>query len=178
MSQWRLAIGPKQYGPYTVEKLREIHREGRVPQDAQIWHPQMQRWVAAEQVTELQDDPEDMIIPDDRPAPAELSSETVGEPLSSDRSTDTINDYLAFRRMMTPILIQIIFWIGAVFSSMAGMFLMVSSIRANNTGGVLLGFFTLLLGPLGVRIFCELLMVLFRMQETLTEIRNHLKQRS
>lgn len=180
MSQWRVAIGQKQYGPYTLEKLREIFQDGRVPEDAQIWHPQKQEWVSIELVTELKSNREDVIIMDDQPAPVGgLSSQSSSDPLSaSNDSVDTIGDYLAFRQMITPIMIQIIFWIGAVLSSMAGIFMMISSIRIDNPGGIFIGFFTMLLGPIGVRIFCELLIVFFRMNETLSEIRNDQKKRS
>lgn len=179
MPQWRVAIGQKQYGPYTLDKLREIYREGRVPEDAQIWHPQKQRWVGTVQVAELQGQQEDVLVVDDQPEPVSgVSPQASPVPQSSSNgSMDTINDYLAFRRMITPVMIQIIFWIGAVLSSMAGIFMMISSIRLNNGGGILLGFFTMLLGPIAVRIYCELLIVFFRMNETLTEIRNDLTRK-
>jgi Domain of unknown function (DUF4282)/GYF domain 2 len=175
MSQWRVAIGQKQYGPYSLEKLRQIHEEGRVPQEAQIWHPDQQKWVIADQVAELTGHPNDIVVEEAAPVIADVSRSSK---LSVDRPKDTIGDFLAFRRMITPIIIQIVFWIGAVLSSMAGIFLMIASIQTKNVGGIFMGFFAMLLGPITVRIYCELLIVFFRMNETLTDIHNELKRSS
>ncbi len=41
-----------------------------------------------------------------------------------------------------------------------------------------MGFFAMLLGPIAVRIYCELLIIFFRMNETLTDIRNDLNRPS
>ena len=169
---WRVAIGQKQYGPYSLEKLRELYAEGRVPADARIWHPQQQTWLAAQDVPELQDEENEVVLVED------ACGDFSGTRSSAGRAPDTWGDYLAFRRMITPIIIQVVFWIGAVLASMAGIFMMIAGIAANEVGAILTGFFAMLLGPIAVRIYCELLIVLFRMNETLTEIRHELKRRA
>jgi len=176
MSQWRVAIGQKQYGPYSLEKLREIYREGRIPEEAQIWHPEEQQWLEAASVSELQEEANDFVFVDN-PAPVrESQSQRPND--STTGSDDSLSDFLAFRRMITPIMIQIIFWVGAVLSSMAGIFMMISAIKFSNVGGIFLGFFTMLLGPIAVRIYCELLIIFFRMNETLSDIYDELKRSS
>lgn len=176
MSQWRVAIGQKQYGPYSLGKLRQIYEEGRIPADAQVWHPERQKWIAADQVAELNDGPDGIVIVDDA---ERLSRDARPSSKHSARAShDSIGDFLAFRRMITPIIIQILFWIGAVLSSLSGLFMMIAGIAAENVGGIFMGFFAMLLGPIVVRIYCELLIILFRMNETLTEIRNELKRSS
>jgi len=179
MSQWRVAIGEKQYGPYTLDKLREIYEEGRVPGDAQVWHPRRQQWIGAEDVSELTEARSQTAISEDSAsirfdAVAPSSAAPITEPKVVD---DSLSDYLAFRRMITPIMIPIVFWIGAVVSSMAGIFIMINGIKYNDVGSIFLGFFTMLLGPIAVRIGCELLVVIFRMHETLTELHLELKSR-
>jgi hypothetical protein len=47
------------------------------------------------------------------------------------------------------------------------------------TGGpnVVKGVLLLFLGPIGVRIYCEILIIFFRINETLTEIKHSLEER-
>ena len=73
-----------------------------------------------------------------------------------------MNDFLAFRKMITPVIIQILFWIGVVGCVISGLV----AIASGQVGGVII----LLLGPVFVRIYCELLIVVFRMFDALQEI--------
>lgn len=90
-----------------------------------------------------------------------------------------MKDFLAFRTMLTPIIIQILFWIGSLICVIVGAMMVIYGARyfgAENhleLKGVLL----IVLGPLGVRIYCEILIVFFRINETLTEIEHILGQR-
>ena len=88
-----------------------------------------------------------------------------------------MSDFLAFRTMITPVIIQIVFWIGVVGCVLAGLGAMIVGSRYGGPGSVLYGLFIIVLGPLLVRIYCELLIIFFRMNETLTEIKNALAQR-
>ncbi|TFB24462.1 DUF4282 domain-containing protein [Filobacillus milosensis] len=72
--------------------------------------------------------------------------------------------YLTFDKMILPIIIQIIFWIGVVATVISGILMMIG-------GEVLLGLLTLVFGPLVVRIYCELIIIFFKMNDTLTEIK-------
>ena len=81
-----------------------------------------------------------------------------------------IKDFFSFRRMLTPVLIQILFWIGFVVCVVAGVVTMFTP------HGLAKGLQTLILGPLLVRIICELVILFFRINETLTDIRNKLSQ--
>ncbi len=90
-----------------------------------------------------------------------------------------MEDYLTFRKMITPIIIQILFWIGAVGSVLLALFLIFSGATTSDGGGglVLTGLVMLFLGPIIVRIYCELLILIFRINETLTEIKNSLEKK-
>lgn len=88
-----------------------------------------------------------------------------------------MQDFLAFRTMITPVIIQIIFWIGVAFCVISGLFTMFLGSRYGGAGGFFTGLLILILGPVVVRIYCELLIVFFRMNETLTEIKNNLTER-
>jgi hypothetical protein len=74
-------------------------------------------------------------------------------------------DLLFFKKMITPYVIQIIFWIGVVM-------VVVSSIGGIFQGSVLRGLVTLILGPLFVRVFCEMMILLFSVNDRLAEIKD------
>jgi hypothetical protein len=86
-----------------------------------------------------------------------------------------MNDFLAFRRMITPVIIQIIFWIGAIGFFIGGIVTIVTS-NDGEAGQIAGGIILIILGPLVVRIGCEMLILFFRMNETLTEIKNNTKK--
>ncbi len=73
-----------------------------------------------------------------------------------------MEDFLSFRRMITPIIIQIVFWIGVIVCVLVGLGILTYSAVA--------GLLVILLGPLVVRLYCELMIVIFRISETLTDI--------
>ncbi len=87
-----------------------------------------------------------------------------------------MQEYLAFRKMLTPVAIQIIFWIGVAACIILALVMIVSGASAPVGGGgqVLSGILTLLLGPIAVRIWCELLIVVFRILDVLNEIQGKL----
>jgi hypothetical protein len=87
-----------------------------------------------------------------------------------------MEDFFKFRKMITPAIIQVLFWVGAVGSIIAGLIIMGISFDSHYGGGgvFLTGLLIMLLGPIVVRIYCELLIVFFRMNETLTEIKKEL----
>ena len=74
-----------------------------------------------------------------------------------------IGDYLTFRAMITPAIIQIVFWVlvaASVLSALAAVF----------SGEFFRGLIALVVGPLVVRVFCELLLVTFKMNEGIQRI--------
>ena len=77
-----------------------------------------------------------------------------------------MNEFLSFRKMITPIFIQVIFWIAVAVSIIAAIGVMFQ-------GGVaiLAGLVFLVIGPFMARIYCELLIILFRIYDELVAIR-------
>ena len=78
-----------------------------------------------------------------------------------------MNDFLSFRKMITPVFIQAIFLIGAVLAVLGALITMFR-------GMFFIGLVYLVLGPLLVRIYCELLILFFKIHEEVTAIRAHL----
>lgn len=77
-----------------------------------------------------------------------------------------MNEFLSFRKMITPIFIQVIFWIFVVMSVIMAFIVMFQ-------GGIMIlaGLVFLVLGPFMARIQCELLIILFRIYDELVAIR-------
>lgn len=78
-----------------------------------------------------------------------------------------MNEYLTFRKMITPTIIQILFWLGIaaiVISALVTMF--------SGQGGFLQGLLLLVFGVIGWRVYCELIIVFFQMNRSLKEIRD------
>jgi len=93
--------------------------------------------------------------------------------------SENMDDFIKFRKMITPAIIQVLFWVGAVVSVLVGLITMATSFGRYGGGAAtfLGGLFMIILGPVVVRIYCELLILFFRMNETLTEIKNGLAKK-
>src|SRR5699024_10942349 len=88
--------------------------------------------------------------------------------------------FLKFEKMITPLFIQLIFWIGFVFSIIFGLFMIGYGIISDSGGIAQIGsgLFSLFLGPIILRVYCEMLIVIFKMQGALISIRDILKDQN
>src|SRR6185436_12412196 len=85
-----------------------------------------------------------------------------------------MNEFLSFRKFVTPLIIQIIFWIGVVMYALAGLAMIVMGAMQGFGPfivGLLLGIIVFAVGSLLVRIWCELLILLFKIYDELVAIR-------
>lgn len=82
-------------------------------------------------------------------------------------------DFFAFKKMITPLVIQILFWSGVTVCILTGGKMLINA-YAYRLGYyyVALGLALIFLGPLVCRLYCEIMIVIFRINETLTEIKN------
>lgn len=104
-----------------------------------------------------------------------------------------MGDFFAFRRMVTTMVIQIVFVIGFIAAIVAGIALIVYGVAGMNDTSIEIngifdvddqgtlvdvfwGILLLIGGPLLVRIACEMLILFFRMNETLTDILHVLQE--
>lgn len=74
-----------------------------------------------------------------------------------------MEDYLKFKKMITPAAIQIIFWIGVAA-------LVIAALGVMFTENFFAGVGLLVVGPIAWRIYCELVMILFRIYDRLGDI--------
>ena len=87
-----------------------------------------------------------------------------------------MENFLKFKKMVTPIIIQILFWIGLVTCVIVGIVDITVGVTSHSGGTtVLKGIGWLVLVPIGVRIYCEILIVIFSINNTLTDLKNLLK---
>jgi len=93
-----------------------------------------------------------------------------------DQSKSDAGDFWAFRRMITPVIIQIIFWIGVAACVISGIVLIAVGDDADEGGLIFTGIMVMLVGPVIVRIQCEMAVVFFRINETLTETKNEITE--
>ena len=77
-------------------------------------------------------------------------------------------DFWTFRKMITPVFIQVLFILGLIGVLIGALTTMFSG--AGFTG-FMFGLIWLVIGPVLVRIYCELLILLFRIYDELKAIR-------
>ena len=89
-----------------------------------------------------------------------------------------MEDFLKFRKMITPVIIQILFWIGVAGSVLGGLIVIATSFGSSGSGaaGFLAGLLMLVLGPVFVRVYCEILILLFKINESLVDIKDNLQK--
>lgn len=85
-----------------------------------------------------------------------------------------LGGFFTFDKMITPSIIKIVFYLGIIASIITGLAMIFSGINAYYGGGVqvFMGILTIIFMPIAVRIYCELLIVIFKIHESLVEIKN------
>lgn len=91
--------------------------------------------------------------------------------------------YINFDKMITPTIIKVLFWIGVglsvifgiitIFTGLAQMFSRYGSVLTG-LGSFIMGIIIIFVGSLLSRIYCELLIVVFKMHESLDSINKKL----
>ena len=77
-----------------------------------------------------------------------------------------MGEFFRFETMLTPVLIQILFWVAIVFCVVGGIVGLVH-------GAVGRGIALIILGPIAARIYAEILIVLFRINDHLRQIQHN-----
>lgn len=79
--------------------------------------------------------------------------------------------FASFDKMLTPTIIKIIFWLGVIFFVITGLVAMFE-------GGVAIlgGLLTIILGPLFVRIYCEMLILFFKIHDSINALNDKVEK--
>ena len=82
-----------------------------------------------------------------------------------------MRDFLTFRSMLTPMVLRLLFWLGLIA-------VVYTAVMHFMDKQMMDGLLTLLIGPVVVRVVTEFLILFFRMNETLTEVKHVLEEKS
>ena len=85
-------------------------------------------------------------------------------------------EFISFDKMITPVIIKILFYIGIVICIILGLSELIGGIAAGSLSIIFLGLITIVIGPVLVKVYCELVMVLFKILENLKDINNKMQQ--
>ena len=73
-----------------------------------------------------------------------------------------MGEYLTFKKLITPTLVQVLFWV-----------LIVITVIVAFSESFFRGLLLLVVGVLLARVYCEILIVVFQINNTLTEVRDN-----
>ncbi len=163
--QWTISDNGQQLGPYTLEQIKQMIREGRMPAAALVWTPGMTEWKPWQQTPEF-----------------ELMGGAGGwiGPLRQ-VSKGQIVDYLVFRRMVLPIVMQVVFWIGVLNILTSSFYVLNLLIKASedfleSVMAFILPILMFVVVAFFWRCLCEVMILFYRMNETLTEVKNAIEK--
>jgi hypothetical protein len=100
-----------------------------------------------------------------------------------------LKNLLSFERMITPVIIKVLFWIGLIGSVVGGIVLfftvLIGGISDGSFGGIVGSFLlglvggllVMFLGILLTRIYAEMLILVFQINESLTDIKYLIEKR-
>jgi len=78
-----------------------------------------------------------------------------------------MQEFLSFRKFYTPLVVQILFWIGVGVCVVEGIGMIASAGTFRSGLGVINGILVLAVGPIAVRVLCELIMAVFGIYDLL-----------
>ena len=84
-----------------------------------------------------------------------------------------MDDFINFRKLITPSIIKVVFWVSSVICITAGIVLIASSFGSYGGGATafLPGLLITLFGPIVLRILCESIFVLFKIYENTSSMK-------
>lgn len=84
-----------------------------------------------------------------------------------------MKSFLSFDKMIVPVIIKVIFWLSMIGSFIFGIGMIGYGIISSDGGivEIMIGILSFFVGPIIMRIYCEMLIVVFKMQESLVDIR-------
>jgi hypothetical protein len=172
-NQWMVSDAGQQQGPFALDELKQMIRDGRLSPAALVWTPGMTEWKSWNQVPELGGTDHATPRPTPDFPPARFSPTSL-----PDRAT--LMEYLVFRKMITPLIIQIIFWLGIAAVGIGCLVMLIGGLVSGGlaiVAGLFGSLIAFVLGAVTVRVYCELLIVAFRILDTLGEIKSQLEKK-
>ncbi|MCG5535958.1 DUF4282 domain-containing protein [Ectothiorhodospira mobilis] len=82
-----------------------------------------------------------------------------------------MRNFFFFEKMLTPSIITFVYWLLLVSTVILGLSTMFSGYQGFTTGTFFMGLLYIAGGIVGARIWCELLIVIFKINEALQDLR-------
>ena len=86
-----------------------------------------------------------------------------------------LGEMFSFDKMITPVIIQVIYILGLIVNAIAALVALIGSFTTGSATGILVGLIVsaaiLVLGSLMIRVYCELLILAFKIYDELKAIR-------
>ncbi len=194
MADWWYTKNGERQGPVSSSQLRQLAQSGELLPTDMVFKEGGSEWKLASTVSNL--------FPPaasggssgfrtDRPAREERNrgggdfddadyNDRPSKRMAGGESSGGLKDLLAFRRMIAPTIIIIVFWVGIIGACLAGLGMIIAGTVTGGVMGLLGGLFGALIGipitALMIRLYAELAILLFRMNETLTDIKQLLEK--
>lgn len=181
MNQWMVSDGGQQQGPFAADEVKQMIAEGRLSPVGLVWTPGMPEWKLWQQTLEF-----GPLEPEVAKSPTEAKPAT--KPATKAAawragwSTDDWRSLAFFERLFTPQIIHAAYWLGLGVGLVMFLISLASAISALFWANFLYALFGACMSVVGLiawllvlRIVCELVILLFRIGETLGEIRQDLK---
>lgn len=201
MADWYYAKDGQQFGPISSQQLKQLAASGGLVPEDLVFREGSKDWVAASTVQGLFPTggakapaakpraagggdfgfDESAATPErsaERPVRQPRESAAEAEPAAS----GSFGDLLMFRRMIAPWVVIVLFWLGVLAAVITGGGVIITgvvSLSVNGLMGILLILGGLMLIPIGilyVRLLSEIAIVLFRIHETLSDMRDLLQR--
>jgi len=99
-------------------------------------------------------------------------SEEQSNEVAASKKSSLKNDILFFDSMVTPKIIQFVYWFFLFVVVVNALKTIFSDYGGVSMGSIFTGLVVIVAGALGARIFCEILIVMFKMNEALQDMRN------
>jgi len=79
-----------------------------------------------------------------------------------------------FEKMITPVIIKVLYVLSIVIVLLVGLAGIINGLNNRYMGSesILFGILTIIFGPLLIRVYAEIILLVFRINQTLIEIRN------
>lgn len=86
-----------------------------------------------------------------------------------------MDEYLSFQKMITPVIVKILFWVGVAAVVIGGLVTFFGGkwIVGSVLGGMFMGIIMIPIGILMVRLYAELIIIIFMINDHLSEIRKN-----
>ena len=94
------------------------------------------------------------------------------ENMNVENKQELLKDILNFDKMLTPVIIKVIYYLGLAGIGISTIVLIIAAFRFNSLMSFIYAIVTLVFGSLMVRVYCEMMILAFRIYDKLVDINN------